>query len=67
MFHDWTGSLIIVLFVGVILTAFAILVSELLAWIWDSKEDAGETPAQREGQKQSLDKVALGGKMGSSR
>jgi len=58
MFHDWTGSLIIVLFVGVILTAFAILVSELLEWIWDSKEDAGKTPTPSEAQKQSLDKAA---------
>ncbi|BFU96914.1 MAG: hypothetical protein NTNFB02_36360 [Nitrospira sp.] len=51
MFHDWTGSLIIVLFVGVILTAFAILVSALLEWIWDSKEDAGERPTQSEAHK----------------
>jgi hypothetical protein len=58
MFHDWTGSLIIVLFVGVILTAFAILVSELLEWIWGSVEDARRTPTQNEGKKPSLDKAA---------
>jgi hypothetical protein len=48
MFHDWTGSLAILLVIVTIVAAFAIFVTALATWIWGKEPGAEETPPVHE-------------------
>ncbi|HJT19514.1 MAG TPA: hypothetical protein VJ746_03535 [Nitrospira sp.] len=48
MFHDWTGSLVLVLCMVMIVAVFAVFVTTIAIWIWGREPGVVEAPRSNE-------------------